>query len=153
MGFLGKIGGFVSKGIGAATKLTSWVGKAATNPIGAASDALQGGFASLKGVAKSPTAVKIDNSSDTSKTSQPSSSRSAQMSSSSSSGGGIMGWLKGTWRIFGTDVQRWVVLLIVFIIIVGAFMWMKRKAKRAIGRRRTFAARRARVAKRRIRRK
>lgn len=133
---------WLSRGIKAVGKATAFVSKATTNPIGAASDLLQSGGASKSGKPKIPTAVSNS-------TPIKSAANRSISSSSSNSGSGIMGWFRGTWRIFGMDIQRWVAFLILFIIIAGIFIWVKRKAKRAMGRRRTYAARRARAVRRR----
>lgn len=135
MGLFKKLGNFAGKAVKAVGKATSWAAKATTNPIAAASDLLQSGGASKSGTPKvSP--INADNPQ-------------VPQKSKIQSGSEDKNWFMGTWSVFGFELERWIWLLIVFVIITGIFIWLKNRAKKAIGRRRTFAARRARVVKRR----
>jgi len=131
---------WLSRGIKTVGKAAAFVSKATTNPIAAASDLLQSGKASKSGTPKTPTAAP-----ENAKT--PVATRSIRNRSSESTTGN---WFMGTWSVFGIELKRWVWLLIVFVILFVIFWFFIKKAKRKVmGRRRTYAARRARVIKRR----
>lgn len=134
---------WLTKAVKGVSKATSFAVKATTNPLGAGADLLKSGSASKTGTPKTPTAVKSSAS--------PQQAKSTTNGNAVTKPGGVMGWFRGTWRIFGMDVQRWVVILIILIIIGMILVYIKRKAKRVMGRRRTYAARRARVINRRRR--
>lgn len=136
---------WLSKAVKGVSKATTFAVKATTNPMGAAADLLKSGQASKTGTPKTPTAVK------TTSTPQKSSAQ-TKSTTNGTQQGGIMGWFRGTWSIFGMQVQRWVVILIVFVLIYIGFVLIKRRMRRATGRRRTYAARRARAMTRRRRR-
>lgn len=149
MGFFKKIGGFVSKGVGAVGKLTRWSGKLMTNPIGAIAEAAQG----VK-LVKEEKQEAVTSSQDvgTPNLKQQSSSRSGQMSGTTG-GGGIKAWFAKMWEWVKKNKQTIIIVAVVGVVglLVYFFIFAKKGARRKSPRRVNQAARMraARAAKRR----
>jgi len=145
MGFLKKLGGFVSKGVGAATKLTSWAAKATTNPVGAIAEAAQGVklIKESKGdrVSSAKTSSGIENQ-----------QKASANRSETNSGGGISDWFKKAWEWVKNNKKTIIIVVVVGVVgwLVYTFMFAKRGVRRKSPRRVAQASRMraARAAKR-----
>ncbi len=134
MTWLSKGVSFAKKTVSKGLAFSSKVADIASNPIGAASKLLQSGAASKSGTPKKSSLTKSEPTTTPSKT---------------------MAFDESTWygRIWVWIKENWIYIL-VFGIILTTIIWLyKRNKKKAAGRRRTFAARRARVANRRTHRR
>lgn len=129
---------WLTKGLGAVGKVTSWAGKAVSNPVGAIAEAAQG----VKLIKEAKGSI-VSSAKSSSGTEVQQKSKSTQNSSTSSRGGGLMGWFNKAWEWVKSNKKTIIIIVVVGFVgwLVYFFMFAKKGTRRKSPRRVNQAAR------------